>query len=112
GLGAGVVAAVTGELLAHLITAVTLSFLALSALLAVRSLSKLTVSRTVQPTAYDGDEVTIAFVVHNAGRRTRTLVEISAAFYSPFAASGRVSALVDEVPPGGEGSVSGTMRDL
>jgi uncharacterized protein (DUF58 family) len=112
GLGAGVAAAVSGSLLAHLITAVTFSFLALSALLAVRSLTGLTVSRTVQPTAYDGDEVTIAFVVRNAGRRARSLVEISAGFFSPFAASGRVSALVDEVPAGGEASVSGTIRDL
>jgi uncharacterized protein (DUF58 family) len=112
GFGAAIVALITGALLAHLITAVAFSLLGLAALLATRSLSGLTVSRVVQPTAYDGDEVTIAFTVHNRSRRARSLVEIAASFYSPFAASGRVSALVDDVRPGGESEVSGTMKDL
>lgn len=112
GLGAGVVAFTTGALLAHLIMAIVIAFLATSVLLATRSLKGLSVTRTIQPTAYDGDDVTVSFVVHNDGRTARSLVEITAAFYSPFAPSGRISALVDDVPAGGTGSVSGTMRDL
>lgn len=111
-LASGVVAATTAHLLAHLIFALSLSLIVVSIVLAARSLSGLTVARAIQPTAYDGDDVAVEFVVRNSGRGTRSLVEISGSFYSPFAASGRLSALVDEVPAKGAAAVSGTMRDL
>jgi uncharacterized protein (DUF58 family) len=112
GLAAGVVAAVTGTLLAHLILALVLALFVVAGALAARSLRGLTVAREVQATAYDGDDVTVSFVVRNGGRVGRSVVEISGAFYSPFAVSGRISALVAEVPAGGSASVSGEMRDL
>lgn len=111
-IATGIVAGITGALLAHLIFALALSFIAVCGVLATRSLKGLTVARVIRPTAYDGDDVTVEFVLRNASRATRTLVEITGTFYSPFAASGRLSAMVSEVPPRGSGSVSGVMRDL
>lgn len=111
-LASAVVAGITGHLLAHLVFALALALLVVGGVLAMRSLAGLTVARTIAATAFDGDDVAIEFVVHNASRGSRTLVEIAGSFYSPFASSGRISALVDDVPPRGIAPVSGAMHDL
>ncbi len=112
GVASGIVAGLTGFLLAHLIFGLAVAFLAVSGYLASRSLAGLTVVRLIQPSAFDGDDVSVTFTVRNEGRAARSLVEISGSFYSPFAASGQLSALIPEIPAGGSASVSGTIGDL
>jgi uncharacterized protein (DUF58 family) len=112
GVVAIVVALANGNLLAHLIAAIVFAFLAVSAALAARALDGLSVTLAVQATAYDGDDVALGFEVRNAGRRVRSLVEITSRFYASTTPEGSVTALAAEVAPGGTVAVTGEVPGL
>lgn len=103
---------VTGALLAHLVAALVVSLLVVGVALATRSLEGVTVTRTVQPTAYDGDDVAVGFVVTNRGRRARSLVEVSNLFYTAVGNAGRAAALAADLPPGATVSLANVVKDL
>jgi uncharacterized protein (DUF58 family) len=107
-----VVAFVQHVILAHLVGGLMLVFAALSFLLARRSLAGIEVTRAVQPTAFDGDDLQISYTVSNASARTRSFVEVSSHFYGAVAPSGESSALATEIPSGGISRVASTLRDL
>lgn len=66
-----------GSMLAHLIGALALSVIGTASIaLAIVSVRKLTVTRTVPPMAFDGDRLRMEFEVRNDGRSPRRLVEV------------------------------------
>jgi uncharacterized protein (DUF58 family) len=112
GIVAAVIAFSTGALLAHLITALTLAFVAIAGLLATRALAEVRVTRAVQATAYDGDDIEVHFEVTNASRGARALVEVSNYFYTSLGPSGRVSALLPEIAAGVSVSAKAEVSDV
>lgn len=112
GIVALIVAFVTKSLLAHLIAALLLVSFITAFFLARASLKGIVVTREVQPTAYDGDDVEVVFLLTNEGTVTRSLVEVSTFLYTLLAPSGRVSALAHELAPGRTVTLSDRMTDI
>jgi uncharacterized protein (DUF58 family) len=102
----------TGALLAHLVAALVLSFLAVSVALAARSLSGVTVTRSVAQSAYDGDDVEVHFTIANAGRTPRTLVEAANLYYTSVGPSGRATGLAADVPAQETVELTSVVHDL
>jgi uncharacterized protein (DUF58 family) len=100
------------SLLGHLVGGLMLVFVGACFLLARRALSGVEVTRAVQTTAFDGDDLQINYTVSNAGSGTRSFVEVSSHFYGALAPSGETKALATEIPSGGTSRVSSVLRDL
>lgn len=100
------------SMLAHLIGALTLSVLVTAIALAVVSVRKLTVTRTVPGTAFDGDSLKMEFEVRNDGRTSRRLVEVLCGYYASHVVSGRLAALAAEIPGGGSAVLTATIDDV
>lgn len=103
---------VTGALLAHLVAALMVSFLAVSVSLALRALRGVTVTRTLPTTAYDGDRIQVDFVVTNSSRATRSLVEAANVFYTSVGNPGRVAALAVDLRAGATLDLTSEVLDL
>lgn len=86
-------------MLPHLIAALATAVVVLSFLMATRALVGLNVTREMQGTAFDGDDVELRFTVTNESGTSRSLVEISNAFYATLATGGRAVTFVAEVAP-------------
>jgi uncharacterized protein (DUF58 family) len=107
-----VVAVLQSAILAHLVGGLLLVFGLMSFLLARQSLKGIEVTRAVQATAFDGDDLQINYTVSNAGTGARSFVEVSSHFYGALARSGESRALATEIVPGGVTRVASTLRDL
>lgn len=107
-----IVAFAMDSMLAHLVGALALSVIGTSIVLAVVSVRKLTVTRTVPPTAFDGDRVRMEFEVRNDGRASRRLVEVMCGYYASHVVGGRLAALAAEIPGGGSAILSATIEDV
>jgi uncharacterized protein (DUF58 family) len=103
---------VTGALLAHLVSALLVAFLAVSLVLAIRSTAGITIERRVPISAYDGDDVEVEFVVTNAGRTSRSLVEAVNLFYTSVGNTGRATALANDVAPHASVTLTSLVREL
>jgi uncharacterized protein (DUF58 family) len=110
---AAAVAAFSRDLLiAHLVAAFLFAAVAVALGVALRSLKGLEVSRAIQSTARDGDDLDIRFTVTNAGLSARSLVEVWNGYYSSNGATGRVAALAEEIGPGESAETVAIIKDL
>jgi uncharacterized protein (DUF58 family) len=107
-----VVAFARDALLAHLVGSLLLAFAGVCFMLARRSLAGIEVTRAVQQTAFDGDDLEINYTVSNASSGSRSFVEVSSHFYGALAPSGETKALATEILPRGTARVSSALRDL
>lgn len=112
GVVSWIVAFTEDSLLAHLLAALAFAFAAVAFLLAARSVRGVNVTRVVDATAFDGDDVKVQFVVTNTNKGARSLLEISNLLYTSRGPAGRVSALVSELPAGASATATGAVPDV